>query len=91
MELQGEEDDGWAGHQEEVDYSKEVVFEDSSDEDGSSSAHKRKPPQQQVCYSDIIKLARWRCESYNSSVHQYFENETFTSQSFELLPIITCI
>lgn len=28
-----EDDEGWAGHQEEVDYTKEVIFEDSSDED----------------------------------------------------------
>lgn len=28
-----EGDVGWAGHYEEVDYSKEVVFEDSSDDD----------------------------------------------------------
>lgn len=32
-EEEKEEDDGWAGHQEDIDYSKEVVFEDSSDED----------------------------------------------------------
>lgn len=33
MELHEEDDEGWAGYQEEVDYTKEVVFEDSSDED----------------------------------------------------------
>jgi len=30
--LEAEDDGGWAGHHEEVDYSKEVVFSDSSDE-----------------------------------------------------------
>ena len=31
---------GWAGHYEEVDYSKEVVFEDSSDEDSPKEEKK---------------------------------------------------
>ena len=35
MEVGEEEEGGWAGHHEEVDYSKEVVFSDSSDEEGS--------------------------------------------------------
>ena len=35
-----EDDEGWAGHQEEVDYTKEVVFEDSSDEDSPKKANK---------------------------------------------------
>lgn len=46
MEVGEEEEGGWAGHHEEVDYSKEVVFSDSSDEEGSpkkSHANKGKP------------------------------------------------
>lgn len=46
MEVGEEEEGGWAGHHEEVDYSKEVVFSDSSDEEGSpkkSRASKGKP------------------------------------------------
>lgn len=39
-QLEDEEDDGWAGHQEEVDYTKEVVFEDSSDEDSPKKGSK---------------------------------------------------
>ena len=35
-----EGDVGWAGHYEEVDYSKEVVFEDSSDEDSPKEEKK---------------------------------------------------
>ncbi len=35
MDAGEEEEGGWAGHHEEVDYSKEVVFSDSSDEEGS--------------------------------------------------------
>ena len=35
MEVGEDEEEGWAGHHEEVDYSKEVVFLDSSDEEGS--------------------------------------------------------
>ena len=35
MDVGEEEEGGWAGHHEEVDYSKEVVFSDSSDEEGS--------------------------------------------------------
>ena len=35
MEVGEEEEGGWAGHHEEVDYSKEVIFSDSSDEEGS--------------------------------------------------------
>ena len=30
-----DDDEGWAGHHEEVDYTKEVVFEDSSDEESN--------------------------------------------------------
>ena len=33
MELVDDDDEGWAGHHEEVDYSKEVVFSDSSDDE----------------------------------------------------------
>ncbi len=36
MDVGEEEEGGWAGHHEEVDYSKEVVFSDSSDEEGSA-------------------------------------------------------
>ena len=39
-ERQLEDDEGWAGHQEEVDYSKEVVFEDSSDEESPKKGNK---------------------------------------------------
>ena len=35
LEMGEEEEGGWAGHHEEVDYSKEVVFSDSSDEESS--------------------------------------------------------
>ena len=35
-----EEEGGWAGHHEEVDYSKEVVFSDSSDDDSSGRQSK---------------------------------------------------
>lgn len=38
-----DEDEGWAGHHEDIDYSKEVVFEDSSDEDD----HKRRNESEQ--------------------------------------------
>ena len=30
-----DDDEGWAGHHEEVDYTKEVVFEDSSDDESN--------------------------------------------------------
>ena len=33
MEMPDDEEGGWAGHHEEVDYTKEVVFEDSSDDE----------------------------------------------------------
>ena len=35
MELADDEDGGWAGHHEEVDYSKEVIFSDSSDDEAT--------------------------------------------------------
>ena len=35
MELVDDEDEGWAGHHEEVDYSKEVIFSDSSDDEAT--------------------------------------------------------
>ena len=35
MELVDDEDGGWAGHHEEVDYSKEVIFSDSSDDEAT--------------------------------------------------------
>jgi len=47
MEVGEDEEEGWAGHHEEVDYSKEVVFSDSSDEEGSpkkSRVGKVSPP-----------------------------------------------
>lgn len=52
MDLPEDGDSGWAGHQDEVDYSKEVVFEDSSDEeraDGSSKEKRKKEPKQVRC------------------------------------------
>ncbi|KAL5484570.1 hypothetical protein EMCRGX_G021095 [Ephydatia muelleri] len=46
MDLPEDGDSGWAGHQDEVDYSKKVVFEDSSDEeraaDGSTKEKRKK-------------------------------------------------
>ena len=33
MDMPEDEEGGWAGHHEEVDYTKEVVFEDSSDDE----------------------------------------------------------
>ena len=33
MEMGDEDEGGWAGHHEEVDYTKEVVFSDSSDDE----------------------------------------------------------
>lgn len=47
MDLPEDGDSGWAGHQDEVDYSKKVVFEDSSDEeraDGSTREKRKKEP-----------------------------------------------
>lgn len=47
MDLPEDGDSGWAGHQDEVDYSKKVVFEDSSDEeraDGSTKEKRKKEP-----------------------------------------------
>ena len=38
--MEEEEDEGWAGHQEEVDYSKEVIFEDSSDDESPKKPKK---------------------------------------------------
>ena len=38
-----DEDEGWAGHHEDIDYSKEVVFDDSSNEDD----HKRRSETEQ--------------------------------------------
>ena len=35
MDLADDEDGGWAGHHEEVDYSKEVIFSDSSDDEST--------------------------------------------------------
>ena len=35
MELVDDEDGGWAGHHEEVDYTKEVIFSDSSDDEAT--------------------------------------------------------
>ena len=40
MDVGEDEDDGWAGHHEEVDYTKEVVFEDSSDDESPSNKEK---------------------------------------------------
>ncbi len=42
MELLEEDEGGWAGHHDEVDYTKEVVFEDSSDDESSSRSEKTK-------------------------------------------------
>ena len=41
MELVDDEDGGWAGHHEEVDYSKEVIFSDSSDDEASPKDNKK--------------------------------------------------
>ena len=35
MELADGDDEGWAGHHEEVDYTKEVIFSDSSDDEAT--------------------------------------------------------
>ena len=44
LELPDEDDDvgGWAGYHEEVDYSKKVVFEDSSDDEGHQEHQPRR-------------------------------------------------
>lgn len=40
MDVPDEEEGGWAGHHEEVDYTKEVIFSDSSDDESSSKLGK---------------------------------------------------
>ena len=53
MDLPEDGDSGWAGHQDEVDYSKEVVFEDSSDEERAEKSSKDKTkegPKAVSCY-----------------------------------------
>ena len=64
-----EDDGGWAGHHDEVDYSKEVVFVDSEEESGGEqemrssgprrgSSDSRKPPKShssvEVCACDLV-------------------------------------
>ena len=46
LELPDEDDDvgGWAGYHEEVDYSKKVVFNDSSDDEESHQEHQQRQP-----------------------------------------------
>ena len=41
LAMDDEEDGGWAGHHGEVDYTKEVVFDDSEDSDGDVKAVSR--------------------------------------------------
>lgn len=40
MDVPDEEEGGWAGHHEEVDYTKEVIFSDSSDDESPSKLGK---------------------------------------------------
>ena len=61
MELPEEDEGGWAGHHEEVDYTKEVVFEDSSDEESPSKSNKTKSPRKadrkedrKVCVYNLV-------------------------------------
>lgn len=42
MDLADDEDEGWAGHHDEIDYTKEVVFEDSSDDETSPKKDRSK-------------------------------------------------
>ena len=72
LELPEEDDDvgGWAGYHEEVDYSKKVVFDDSSDDEDrpnhQPSQTKRKESSESgdiktVCYYLFAKLLMFLC------------------------------
>jgi len=46
MDVPDEEEGGWAGHHEEVDYTKEVIFSDSSDDESVTKLGKPKKKQE---------------------------------------------
>ena len=46
MDMPDEEEGGWAGHHEEVDYTKEVIFSDSSDDESGNKLSRAKKRQE---------------------------------------------
>ena len=65
MDVADDEEGGWAGHHEEIDYTKEVVFEDSSDEEASPKRDKSRRGGRQeteVCVC-VRACVRVYCES----------------------------
>ncbi len=78
-EMEEEEDEGWAGHQEEVDYSKEVVFEDSSDEE--SPKKPKKGQQREVREGRGNRIA---IERNNACVQASIQPTTFTCMLYLL-------
>ncbi len=53
--LEEEEEGGWAGHHDEVDYTKEVVFEDSSDDESVPKPERTK----KRARKDVSVLSRY--------------------------------
>lgn len=67
MDVPDEEEGGWAGHHEEVDYTKEVIFSDSSDDESSSKLGKGMKKHQLEKPSSKDTSTKKVCRSFVSS------------------------
>ena len=85
MDVGEEEDGGWAGHHEEVDYSKEVVFSDSSDEEGSVKRSKSKTSSEggSVLKSQEKESAEAKDEGMSRPKHITSDQEKWGAQEEE--------
>lgn len=61
MELADDDDEGWAGHHEDVDYTKEVIFSDSSDDEATPKATPKES--KPVCWYVTIRVHDLTCST----------------------------